>query len=172
MIRRTVVAAAAMAAMLATGHALAQTKVTFRFSDTEAEPMRRALDAFEQANPSIKVDMQRLAWPDARAQYLREAAVGSAPDVVEIVYVWTKPFGDAKALRPLDDLIAKTGIGVKGWSDFIAASFLGDPVIGAYVTGNATVGIRRASMANSPFTYGDVQDRTLSEIHDVGERER
>ena len=47
----------------------------------------------------------------------------------------------------------------EGWGDFMAASFLDDPVIGAYVTGNATVGIRRASMANSPFTYTDIQDR-------------
>jgi ABC-type glycerol-3-phosphate transport system substrate-binding protein len=120
MIRKTMVGALA-AVLLAAGAAQAQTKVTFRFSDTEADRMRHALDAFEQAHPSIKVDMQRLAWPDARAQYLREAAVGSAPDVVEIVYVWTRPFGNAKALRPLDDLIQKTGIGVKGWSDFIAA---------------------------------------------------
>src|ERR1041384_7233951 len=57
----------------------------------------------------------------------------------------------------------------EGWSDFMAASFLDDPVIGAYVTGNAEVGIRRASMASSPFTYGNLQDRSLSEIHDVGE---
>lgn len=57
----------------------------------------------------------------------------------------------------------------EGWSDFMAASFLDDPVIGAYVTGDATVGIRRASMASSPFTYTDIQNRNLAEIHDVGE---
>jgi subtilisin-like proprotein convertase family protein len=57
----------------------------------------------------------------------------------------------------------------EGWSDWVAASFLGDPVIGAYVTGNATVGIRRASMANSPFTYGNIKDGTLTEVHDAGE---
>ena len=51
----------------------------------------------------------------------------------------------------------------------MAASFLDDPVIGAYVTGNATVGIRRASMADSPFTYTDIQDGNLAEIHDAGE---
>jgi hypothetical protein len=57
----------------------------------------------------------------------------------------------------------------EGWSDFIAASFLGDPVIGAYVSGNATTGIRRASMASSPFTYTDIQNRNLAEVHDAGE---
>jgi subtilisin-like proprotein convertase family protein len=57
----------------------------------------------------------------------------------------------------------------EGWSDFVAASFLGDPVVGAYVTGNATTGVRRASMASSPFTYTDIQNRNLSDIHDTGE---
>jgi hypothetical protein len=37
------------------------------------------------------------------------------------------------------------------------------------VTGNATLGIRRASMANSPFTYTDIQNRNLAEVHDAGE---
>ena len=66
------------------------------------------------------------------------------------------------------DRLQSGGLG-EGWSDFIAASYLDDPVIGAYVTGNATVGIRRASMADSPFTYGDIQDGNLAEAHDAGE---
>jgi subtilisin-like proprotein convertase family protein len=57
----------------------------------------------------------------------------------------------------------------EGWSDWVAASFLNDPVIGAYVTGNATRGIRRFSMAASPFTYNDIKNGTLAEVHDVGE---
>jgi hypothetical protein len=57
----------------------------------------------------------------------------------------------------------------EGWGDFLGASFLNDPVVGAYVTGNATVGIRRASMANSPFTYGNIKDGTMTEVHDAGE---
>jgi extracellular elastinolytic metalloproteinase len=57
----------------------------------------------------------------------------------------------------------------EGWGDFLGASFLGDPVVGAYVTGNATVGIRRASMANSTFTYAQIKDGSLAEVHDAGE---
>jgi subtilisin-like proprotein convertase family protein len=64
--------------------------------------------------------------------------------------------------------VQSSGLG-EGWSDFMAASFLDDPVIGAYVTGNATVGVRRASMANSPFTYANIQDRSMIEKHDAGE---
>ena len=38
-----------------------------------------------------------------------------------------------------------------------------------HVTGNATVGIRRQSMANSTWTYQSIQNRTLAEVHDIGE---
>jgi subtilisin-like proprotein convertase family protein len=61
-----------------------------------------------------------------------------------------------------------SGMG-EGWSDFMAASFLDDPVIGAYVTGDANVGIRLASMASSPFTYANIKDRSMTEKHDAGE---
>jgi extracellular elastinolytic metalloproteinase len=64
--------------------------------------------------------------------------------------------------------IQSGGMG-EGWGDFLGASFLNDPVVGAYVTGNATVGIRRASMAASPFTYANIKDGTMAEVHDAGE---
>jgi hypothetical protein len=57
----------------------------------------------------------------------------------------------------------------EGWGDFLGSSFRNDPVVGAYVTGNTTLGIRRASMANSPFTYNDIKNRNLAEVHDAGE---
>jgi subtilisin-like proprotein convertase family protein len=64
--------------------------------------------------------------------------------------------------------IQSGGMG-EGWGDFMGASFLNDPVVGAYVTGNATVGIRKASMANSPFTYANIKDGTMTEVHNAGE---
>jgi extracellular elastinolytic metalloproteinase len=57
----------------------------------------------------------------------------------------------------------------EGWGDFIGSSFRNDPIVGAYVTGNNTTGIRRASMANSPFTYNDVRNGNLNAVHAVGE---
>ena len=57
----------------------------------------------------------------------------------------------------------------EGWGDFMGGSFLNNPVVGAYVTGNATVGIRSAPMNNSPFTYANIKNGTLSEVHDAGE---
>ena len=100
--------------------AAAQTTINFRFHDPESAQMRLALDEFEKANPGIKVNLQKANFADGRQQYLREAAAGTGPDVVQIVYVWARPFGAAKALRPLDDLVAKDGLGLKGWNDFIA----------------------------------------------------
>jgi hypothetical protein len=57
----------------------------------------------------------------------------------------------------------------EGWSDWVAAGILDNPVIGAYVTGNATTGARRASMARSPFTLADVKSGNLVDAHDIGE---
>ena len=113
-------AAAAFACLVAGGSAAADTTITFRFNDPEAPQMRQALDVFEQQNPGIKVDMQRVTWADAQQQYLREAAVGTAPDVAQLAQVWPRSFSAAGALRPLDDLIAKTNIGVAGWDEYVA----------------------------------------------------
>ncbi len=117
--RRILATVAALGFALAAGAAAAQT-ISFRFNDPEAPEMRAALDEFERRNPGIKVTMQRVSWGDAQAQFLREAAVGTAPDVAQVAFVWPRSFGNAGALRPLDDLIAKGGIGARGWDDFFA----------------------------------------------------
>jgi len=57
----------------------------------------------------------------------------------------------------------------EGWGDFLGASFLNDPVVGAYVTGDNAVGIREFSMANSPLTYANMKDGSHSEVHAGGE---
>ena len=57
----------------------------------------------------------------------------------------------------------------EGWGDFMGSSFLNNPVVGAYVTGNATIGIRKAAMSNSPFTYANIKDGTMTEVHNAGE---
>ena len=42
----------------------------------------------------------------------------------------------------------------EGWSDAFAASFTDDPVVGEYVSGNPTTGIRGVAYNNSPYTFG------------------
>ena len=73
----------------------ADIELTFRFNDPEAEEMRAALDAFEQENPGVKVELQTIAWGESRQQFLREAAVGEGPDVVHIAFVWPRDMGAA-----------------------------------------------------------------------------
>jgi multiple sugar transport system substrate-binding protein len=99
--------------------AAAPVELTFRFNDAEHKEMREALDVFQKQNPNIKISLQRIAWGDAREQFLREAAVGQGPDVAHIAQVWTRSMGQAGALVKLNDLIKKHGIR-EGWSDFVS----------------------------------------------------
>jgi multiple sugar transport system substrate-binding protein len=121
--RRRFIAGVAASALAAPAvHAQAQVTITFRFNDPEAPQLRAALDAFEARNPDIKVTLQRVSWTDAQQQYLREAAVGTAPDVAHLAFVWPRSFGGGGSLRPLDDLVARDGarLGVAGWDGFLA----------------------------------------------------
>ncbi len=107
--------------------AAADTTITFRFNDPEAPQMQQALDVFEKENPGIKVEMQRVTWGDAREQFVREAATGAGPDVLQLAFVWPRSLGAAGALLPLDDLIKKTGIGVGGWDEFVSTNLAYGP---------------------------------------------
>ena len=107
--------------------AAADTTLTFRFNDPEAPQMQQALDVFEKDNPGIKVEMQRVTWGDAREQFVREAATGAGPDVLQLAFVWPRSLGAAGALLPLDDLIKKTGIGVGGWDEFVSTNLAYGP---------------------------------------------
>jgi len=117
----------AIAAVLAGAPAFAQDiNISFRFNDPEVSEMRAALDEFERLNPGVKVELQTISWGDARAQFLREAAVGEGPDVVHIAFVWPKDMGNAGALMPLNDFINATSIQA-GFDDFIATELaIGD----------------------------------------------
>ncbi|MHA3980681.1 ABC transporter substrate-binding protein [Halovulum sp. GXIMD14794] len=99
--------------------AAADVEISFRFNDSEREEMRAALDAFEAANPGIKVDLQTISWNDSRDQYLRESAVGQGPDVVHIAFVWTQEMAEAEVVLPVDEL-TQYGEFPNGFDDFIA----------------------------------------------------
>ncbi|MBI4209521.1 MAG: M36 family metallopeptidase, partial [Deltaproteobacteria bacterium] len=58
----------------------------------------------------------------------------------------------------------------EGWSDWFAASLYDDPIIGEYVSGNSSKGIRRYALDRNPLTYGDLcQGPNGCEVHDDGE---
>ena len=56
----------------------------------------------------------------------------------------------------------------EGWSDYFAASYFNDPVMGAYVTLDPLKGIRRNSYERYPYTYEDLGNHGF-EVHNDGE---
>lgn len=56
----------------------------------------------------------------------------------------------------------------EGWSDYFAASYFNNPVLGAYISQNPTHGDRRQSYEGYTFTYEDVGNSGY-EVHDDGE---
>ena len=62
----------------------------------------------------------------------------------------------------------QTGALGEGWSDSMAASMNNDPIIGEYVTGNATTGIRRVAYDNSTWVYTSLCNAGC-EVHRDGE---
>ncbi len=121
------VLAGAMAGMLTNAAMAEDVNLTFRYAYDNVDQIQAGLDAFEKQNPGIKVTLERIAFKDARDQFLREAATGAGPDVVHLAFVWIKDLGTAGACMKLNELIDKEGIGEKGWDDFIATDLTYGP---------------------------------------------
>lgn len=107
--------------------ALAQAELTFRYMVENVDEVRAGLDLFEQQNPGIEVTLERIAFNDARDQFIREAAVGVGPDVVHLAFVWIKDLGAAEACLRLNDFVENQGLGAAGWDDFVASDLMYGP---------------------------------------------
>jgi multiple sugar transport system substrate-binding protein len=107
--------------------ALAEAELIFRYNVENVDEVRAGLDAFEAQNPEIDVTLERIAFKDARDQFVREAAAGVGPDVVHLAFVWIKDLGGAEACSPLNDLIASKGISAARWDDFVATDLMYGP---------------------------------------------
>lgn len=112
-------ASMAMGAIFLSGTVSAQ-ELTFRYNFDNIDEVRAGLDVFEERNPGITVSLERIAFKDARDQFIRETATGAGPDVAHMAYVWIKDLGTAEACMQLNDMIDATGIGENGFDDFIA----------------------------------------------------
>jgi multiple sugar transport system substrate-binding protein len=76
------------AAFLALGATSAPAQeLTFRYAYENVDEIRAGLDAFEAKNPGISVTLERIAFKDARDQFIREAATGGGPDVLHLACV-------------------------------------------------------------------------------------
>jgi multiple sugar transport system substrate-binding protein len=120
---RLYAAAMAVTAFWSLG-AAAEVNLTFRYAYGNVEEIQRGLERFEAQNPGIKVTLERIAFRDARDQFIREAATGTGPDVAHLAFVWIKDLGAAEACLPLNDFIATHGIGENGFEDFIATDLV------------------------------------------------
>jgi multiple sugar transport system substrate-binding protein len=121
MAARSLAGALALGAALWSTTALAQTELVFRYSYDNVDEIQAGLDRFEELNPDIRVRMERIAFKDAREQFIREAATGGGPDVVHLAFVWIKDLGAAEACMEISDQIESPGIGEIGWADFVAS---------------------------------------------------
>ena len=99
-------------------------ELTFRYAYSNVDEIQAGLDRFEELNPDITVTLERIAFRDARDQFIREAATGTGPDVAHLAFVWIKDLGAAEACMPLNDLIGARGIGEVGFDDFIATDLV------------------------------------------------
>jgi multiple sugar transport system substrate-binding protein len=117
----------ALVAMACATSAVAQVELSFRYNVENVDAVRAGLDVFEQQNPEIKVTLERIAFKDARDQFVREAAVGVGPDLVHLAFVWVKDLGGAGACLRLNEFIEQQGIGAAGWDDFVATDLMYGP---------------------------------------------
>jgi len=122
--RRLLLAAAVLAVGATAATARADVDLIFRYNYENVDEIRAGLDAFEARHPEISVTLERIAFKDARDQFIREAATGGGPDVVHLAFVWVKDLGTAGACMRLNDLIEEHGIGEVGWEDFVATDLV------------------------------------------------
>jgi multiple sugar transport system substrate-binding protein len=83
--------------------AAAAGQLTLRYMDPDWQLIRAALDLFEHDNPGTKVTLERISPADILTQFLREAAVGSGPDVTQVGFVQVGDIATAGAALPLDE---------------------------------------------------------------------
>ena len=121
---RRLLLGATFLALGATGAPAQEVELTFRYAYENVDEIRAGLDVFEEQNPGISVTLERIAFKDARDQFIREAATGGGPDVLHLAFVWIKDLGAAEACMQLNELIEQQGIGEVGFDDFIATDLV------------------------------------------------
>jgi multiple sugar transport system substrate-binding protein len=84
--------------------------VTIRYwhtmSDAEAAQFQKVIDAFEAANPGIKIEATRYAYDDFKTALLTAISGGDVPDTVRMDIAWVPEFANQGALMQLDGALA------------------------------------------------------------------
>ncbi|MBN8735628.1 MAG: sugar ABC transporter substrate-binding protein [Xanthomonadales bacterium] len=126
-----IVALAVLVALPAGCAAPAQQGITLEFwtIGPEGEAVAQLLPAFEQANPGIRVRVQRIPQTAAHEKLLTAYAGDSLPDVVQIGNTWIAEFAALHALEPLQARVAHSGV-VRA-DDYFASAWATNRVDGA-----------------------------------------
>ncbi len=160
--------------------AAADAELIFRYAYDNVDEIQAGLDEFERRNPGITVELERIAFKDARDQFIREAATGGGPDVLHLAFVWIKDLGEAEACMQLNELVEEHGIGEVGWDDFIATdltygadgeSFYGVPfATDTWAMVYNTAVMAEAGVAQIPATWDELLEasRKVKAIGKIG----
>jgi multiple sugar transport system substrate-binding protein len=99
-------APATVAPTTAPTEAPAAAPVTIRYwhtmSDPETAQFQSVIDAFQAANPGIKIEATRYAYNDFKTAILTAIAGGDVPDTARMDIVWVPEFASQGALMQLD----------------------------------------------------------------------
>jgi len=75
-----------------------------------SEYQQEAVSSFEAENPSIKVEVTTIPYPEYQQRLLTAVQGGNAPDISTVDQIWVAAFAEGGAIEPLDDLAADAGI--------------------------------------------------------------
>ncbi len=80
-------------------------KFWYHFDNPETA-LNPLIQKFEQENPGIKIDPERISWDVYNQKLLTAIAGGYPPDVAQVKLWWQPQLVEMGALLPLDDYIA------------------------------------------------------------------
>ncbi len=64
-----------------------------------------AIDAYQAANPNVRIDGQALGWGDYWPKLATQTVGGNAPDIIQMDYRYLYEYARRGVIRPLDGLI-------------------------------------------------------------------
>ena len=112
--RRRILALATAAALLGTGlfgagPVAAAEEVRLRLAwwgnPDRDKRTHAAIEAYEKANPNVRIDGQALGWGDYWTKLATQVVGGNPPDIIQMDYRYLYEYARRGVIRPLDGLI-------------------------------------------------------------------
>ncbi|SFC84504.1 ABC transporter substrate-binding protein [Streptomyces aidingensis] len=109
-------------------------------NDDRAARYEAAIDAFEAANPDIKVNTGFAAWPDYWTARNTEAAGGALPDVLQMDTSYLRQYAGTGQLADLTEYVGN-GLDLSGFEESLVESGKVDGGLYAVATGTNTLAL-------------------------------